>query len=346
MNTPKPADHPPLPPRRLGVLLLNLGTPEGTDYWSMRRYLKQFLSDRRVIDVPRAVWWPLLNGVILTTRPSKSGALYAKIWNRERDESPLKTITRAQSEGVAAALAARWGDGVVVDWAMRYGEPATGPAIRRLHERGCDRILLFPLYPQYAAATTATACDEAFRTLMTLRWQPAVRTVPGYHDDPAYIEALVRSVERHLADGAARPDRLLISFHGVPRRYLELGDPYHCFCVKTARLLTERLGWPEGTVQHSFQSRFGREEWVRPYTDETVAALPAQGVKSLAVIAPGFAADCVETLEELDVQARELFLEHGGESFTYIPCLNAGPDHVAFLAGVVERELQGWLPAA
>ncbi|NYZ11231.1 ferrochelatase [Azospirillum sp. RWY-5-1] len=334
----------PVPARRIGVLLLNLGTPEGTDYWSMRRYLSEFLSDRRVIEVPRAIWLPLLQGVILTTRPSRSGKAYATIWNKERNESPLKTISRAQGEAVAAALAARYGDRLVVDWAMRYGLPATADAIQRLKDAGCDRILLFPLYPQYCAATTATACDEAFRKLMTMRWQPAVRTVPTYHDDPAYIDALARLVERHLSTLDFEPDLLLASFHGLPQSYLEKGDPYHCYCVKTARLLRERLGWPETRLRHTFQSRFGRAEWVKPYTDETVKALPAQGIKKLAVISPGFAADCVETLEEVDGQIRELFLEHGGEKFAYIPCLNADPDHIALLTGIIERELSGWLP--
>ena len=345
MTSLLPVDHPPVAERRIGVLLLNLGTPEGTDYWSMRRYLKEFLSDRRVIEVPRAIWWPLLNGVILTTRPSKSGAAYATIWNNEANESPLKTISRAQAAAVAQALSERHGDAIIVDWAMRYGEPATGPAIQRLKDQGCDRILLFPLYPQYAAATTATACDQAFRHLMTMRWQPAIRTVPTYHDDPVYIEALAKSVERHLAGLDFTPDLLLVSFHGLPKSYLDKGDPYHCYCVKTARLLRERLGWPKERLRHSFQSRFGKEEWLQPYTDATVAALPGEGVKKLAVVTPGFAADCVETLEEINGQVREIFLEHGGEAFSYIPCLNAEPDHIAMLTGIIERELGGWLPA-
>ena len=341
-----PAGHPAPRKSRIGVLLINLGTPEGTDYWSMRRYLREFLSDTRVIEVPKAVWWPLLNGIILTFRPFRSGKAYASIWNNERGESPLKTITRAQAEGVARQMADRWGDGVVVDWAMRYGEPATGAAIQRLKDQGCDRILLFPLYPQYSATTTATACDQAFRQLMRMRWQPAVRTVPTYHDDPAYIDALAKSVKRHLKSTEFDPDVLLVSFHGLPRKYLEKGDPYHCYCVKTARLLAERLGWPAGKVRHSFQSRFGAAEWLKPYTDHTVEELARQGVKKIAVIAPGFAADCVETLEEIQDEVREAFLEAGGERFSYIPCLNAQADHIAFLTATVERELAGWLPTA
>ena len=343
MVASKPADHPPVPARRIGVLLINLGTPEGTDYWSMRRYLKEFLSDPRVIEVPRAVWWPILNGIILTVRPSKSGHAYRSIWNTERDESPLATITRAQGEAVAAALTARHGDRVVADWAMRYGRPAIGPAIDRLKAQGCDRILLFPLYPQYSATTTATANDHAFRHLMTMRWQPAVRTAPAYHDEPGYIEALARSVERHLATLDFTPDVLLASFHGLPQAYLERGDPYHCFCVKTARLLAERLGWEEGRVRHSFQSRFGKAEWLKPYTDRTVEELARAGKARLAIIAPGFAADCVETLEEIQGQVKDAFMAAGGERFTYVPCLNDHPDHIALLTALVERELGGWL---
>ena len=343
---PKPTDHPPVPARPVGVLLMNLGTPEATDYWSMRRYLKEFLSDPRVIEVPKAVWWPILNGIILTVRPGKSGHAYKSIWNEERNESPLKTITRAQTEGVAAALAARHGGAVVVDWAMRYGQPAVGPAIQRLKDQGCDRILLFPLYPQYSATTTATANDQAFRKLMAMRWQPAVRTVPAYHDEPGYIEALARSVERHIAALDHTPDVLLASFHGLPQAYLDRGDPYHCFCLKTTRLLAERLGWEPGRVRHSFQSRFGKAEWLKPYTDRTVEELARAGKTKIAVIAPGFSADCVETLEELRFQVKDAFQAAGGERFTYIPCLNDDPDHIAFLADIVERELGGWIDGA
>jgi len=346
MQVSKPSDHPRVPKRRIGVLLLNLGTPDGTDYWSMRRYLKEFLSDTRVIEIPRLIWWPILNGIILTFRPSKSGHAYRSVWNTERDESPLRTITRAQSDGIAAALRARHGEEVVVDWAMRYGNPATGPAIQRLKDQGCDRILLFPLYPQYSATTTATANDQAFRQLMRMRWQPAVRTVPTYHDDPGYIEALARSVERHLAGLDHVPDILLCSYHGLPKMYLDRGDPYHCFCVKTTRLLAERLGWPEGRIRHSFQSRFGKAEWLKPYTDATVAELARQGHRKIAVIAPGFSADCVETLEEIQGEIRDAFMEAGGETFSYIPCLNDTPDHIAFLTGMIERELGGWLAEA
>ena len=326
------------------MLLLNLGTPDATDYWSMRRYLRQFLSDRRVIDTNPLLWQPLLNLVILSLRPSRSGRAYAAIWNRERNESPLRTITRSQSEKLARALAeALPGQDLMVDWAMRYGSPATGAAVRRLIEAGCTRLLLFALYPQYAAASTATAYDEAFRALMAERWQPAIRTAPPWHDDPGYIEALARSVEAHLAGLDWRPEVVLASFHGLPKRYLDLGDPYHCQCAKTARLLRERLGWREDELRLTFQSRFGREEWLQPYTDETVRSLAQEGVKDLAIVAPGFAADCLETLEELAIGARENFLEHGGRNFSYIPCLNDADEHIRLLSALVARELGGWI---
>ena len=340
VSAPLPADHPSVEPERLGVLLLNLGTPDATDYWSMRRYLKEFLSDERVIDVNPLLWKPLLNVVILTTRPSRSGKAYESIWNREKDESPLRTITRDQCEKLATALT---GEDLLVDWAMRYGNPSTAVVLERMIAAGCRRILLFALYPQYAAATTATAYDQAFRALMEQRWQPAIRTAPPYHDHPLYIEALAASIERHLAGLSWQPEVMLASFHGLPERYLRLGDPYHCHCAKTARLLRERLGWSEERLRLTFQSRFGREEWLKPYTDETVLALAQQGVKNLAIVTPGFAADCVETLEEINIAARESFLEHGGENFTFVPCLNDESDHIALLADLVRRELAGWI---
>jgi ferrochelatase len=339
-----PTGHPPIEPPRIGVLLLNLGTPDATDYRSMRRYLGQFLSDKRVIDVNPLVWQPLLQTVILSTRPQRSGRAYASIWNRELNESPLRTITRSQSEKLAGALAkALPGRALIVDWAMRYGNPATGAAIRKLIEAGCTRLLLFALYPQYAAASTATAYDEAFRALMAERWQPAIRTAPPYHDDPGYIEALARSIEAHLAGLEWQPEVVLASFHGLPRRYLELGDPYYCQCAKTARLLRARLGWQNEDLRLTFQSRFGREEWLKPYTDETVQSLAGQGVRNLAIVAPGFAADCLETLEELAIGARENFLEHGGQNFTYIPCLNDADECIELLTRLITRELGGWV---
>ena len=331
-------------PQRIGVLLLNLGTPDATDYWSMRRYLKEFLSDERVIDLNPLLWKPLLNLVILTTRPSRSGKAYAAIWNRERDELPLRTITREQCARLAEALRRTLpGDDLLIDWAMRYGKPSTASVLRRMVEAGCTRLLLFALYPQYAAATTATAYDQAFRALLEERWQPAVRTAPPYFEHPLYIEALARSIEGHLAALSWQPDIVLASFHGLPKRYVMLGDPYHCQCAKTTRLLRARLGWEEGRLRMTFQSRFGREEWLRPYTDETVLELAQGGVRNLAIVTPGFAADCVETLEEIAIGVRESFLEHGGQNFTHVPCLNATDDHIALLTALARRELAGWI---
>ncbi len=338
-----PADHPDVKSGRIGVLLMNLGTPEATDYWSMRRYLKEFLSDRRVIETSRLVWWPVLNGIILTTRPARKGRDYDTIWNKELNEGPLKTITRAQSEKLAQALKDFAGGRIRVDWAMRYGAPPVGERIQALLEQGCDRILLVPLYPQYSAATSATACDHAFRALMEMRWQPSVRVSPPYHDNPVYIDALVASMREELAKLAFEPEVILVSFHGVPKSYLLKGDPYHCHCVKTWRLLRDAFGGPEGLVRMSFQSRFGSEEWLKPYTDETVKGLAESGVKRMAIVAPGFSADCLETLEELNGENRHIFEDHGGEHFAYLPCLNDGEEGMRVIRHIVERELQGWI---
>lgn len=336
-----PVGHPVVAHGKIGVLLLNLGTPDGTDYWSMRRYLKEFLSDQRVIEEPRWKWWPILNLIILTFRPRSKGHDYASIWNNERNEGPLKTITRDQAEKLAARLADL--PNVVVDWAMRYANPTTESRIRALREAGCDRILLVPLYPQYAAATTATANDQAFRALMAMRWQPFVRVAPAWHDDPAYIAALATSVRTHLSSLDFEPEVLISTFHGMPQKYLDKGDPYHCQCMKTGRLLREALGWEKDRFVISFQSRFGNDPWLQPYTDETVKALAEKGIKRMAMIAPGFSADCLETLEELDVENREIFLEHGGEKFSYIPALNASEPGMDVIEAVVRRELMGWV---
>jgi ferrochelatase len=336
-----PAGHPQVAPGRIGILLLNLGTPDATDYWSMRRYLKEFLSDRRVIEVPRWKWWPILNLIILSVRPGRKGKDYATIWNNERNEGPLKTITRNQAARLAEAFSAD--PRVDVDWAMRYANPTTASRVRALQKRGCDRILLVPLYPQYAAATTATACDQAFRTLMDMRWQPAVRVAPSYHDDPAYIEALAGSMRRDLAALDFEPEVLIATFHGMPQAYLDAGDPYHCQCQKTSRLLRAALGWPQESWLTTFQSRFGGDPWLQPYTDETVKRLAAEGIKRLALVAPGFSADCLETLEELDKENRHYFEEGGGERFAYLPALNDSPEGMRAIEAVVRRELQGWL---
>jgi protoporphyrin/coproporphyrin ferrochelatase len=336
-----PADHPDVAHGRTGILLLNLGTPDATDYWSMRRYLKEFLSDRRVIEVPRWKWWPILNLIILSVRPGRKGKDYAKIWNNERDEGPLKTITRAQAEHLRRVFADD--PRIEVDWAMRYANPTTDSRIRALQKRGCDRILLVPLYPQYAAATTATACDHAFRTLMTMRWQPAVRVAPSYHDDPVYIDALADSMRRGLSALDFAPERIIATFHGMPQAYLEAGDPYHCQCQKTSRLLRERLGWPQDKWLTTFQSRFGNDPWLQPYTDETIKRLASEGVKRVALVAPGFSADCLETLEELDKENRHYFEDGGGEKFAYLPALNDSAEGMQVIEAIARRELQGWL---
>ncbi|MGL4635743.1 MAG: ferrochelatase [Beijerinckiaceae bacterium] len=337
-----PTDHPRVMGGKVGVLVLNLGTPDATDYWSMRRYLSQFLSDKRVIDWPAAVWQPILQGIILSVRPGKKGKDYDTVWNKERNEGPLLTITRSQAEKLAEELAPL-SDKIVVDFAMRYGNPPTGEAIERLMKQGCDRIMLLPMYPQYSAATTGTAADEAFRKLMKMEWQPAIRVAPPWHDDPVYIDALTESVRAHLATLDFEPDVLLASFHGVPHRYLLKGDPYHCQCAKTGRLLREALNWPKEKYRQTFQSRFGPEEWLKPYTDETVEELAKSGVKKMVMIAPGFSADCLETLEELDVENREIFLHNGGEQFSYVPCLNDSELGVKVMKAVALRELGGWI---
>lgn len=337
-----PADHPPVRFGRVGVLIVNLGTPEATDYWSMRRYLKEFLSDPRVIEVPRLVWWPILNVIILTTRPKKSGEAYEAIWNRARNESPLKTTTRAQSDLLAEAFAGT-DDRIVVDWAMRYGKPPIAERLAALQAQGCEKILVVPLYPQYAASTTATVNDKVFEAFSKMRWQPALRTAAPWHDDPVYIDALATSLTRHLESLDFEPEVVLASFHGLPQSYLLKGDPYHCHCHKTARLLRERLGWSEDRLRITFQSRFGSQPWLQPYTDETVKELARNGVKRLAIVTPGFVADCVETLEEIAIQNGEFFHEAGGEKFAAIPCLNDSPEGMRVLETVVARELQGWL---
>ena len=339
----RPTDHPPVKSGRIGVLLMNLGTPEATDYWSMRRYLKEFLSDRRVIETSRLTWWPVLNLIILSKRPGPKGRDYASIWNKDLNEGPLKTITRSQTEQLAAHLKETAGGRITVDWAMRYGNPPIRSAIESLLGQGCDRILLVPLYPQYAAATTATACDHAFRALMDMRWQPTIRVAPPYHDDPGYIEAIVSAMKRDVAALAFEPEVILVSFHGVPKSYLLKGDPYHCHCVKTWRLMRDAFGWPEDRFRMSFQSRFGKEEWLRPYTDETVKGLGIGGIKRMAIVAPGFSADCLETLEELNVENRHIFTEHGGQDFAYLPCLNDSEGGMRVIRHMVERELQGWI---
>ncbi len=338
-----PADHPPVKFGKVGILLANLGTPDNYDYWSMRRYLNEFLSDRRVIDYSPWLWQPLLQAIILTKRPFSSGAAYKSIWNHEAGESPLATITKAQTAKMKDVLTSRFGEDVVVEYCMRYGNPSTKSKVDALVAQGCTKILFFPLYPHYAGATSATANDQFFRSLMDIKWQPTVRTVDPYYSHPMYIEALAQSVKRGYEGIKDRPDVLVCSYHGVPKRYLMEGDPYHCQCQKTTRLLRERLGWSDTEIVTTFQSRFGPEEWLQPYTVEEVANLAEQGKKKIAVIAPAFSADCIETLEEINEEIRESFEEAGGEQFTYIPCLNDDDAHIDALAQVVEENLSGWI---
>ena len=329
-----PPDHPIIAAPKVGVLLVNLGTPDAPDPTSVRRYLREFLSDRRVVEIPRLVWQPILHGAILTTRPKKSAHADSQVWTE--GGSPLAVHTRATAQAMQAAM----GDGVVVDWAMRYGNPDIAGRLSAMKAAGCDRILLAPLYPQYSAATTATANDAAFAALAAMRWQPAIRTLPPYHDDPAYIAALKSSVERRLAALDFAPDALLASFHGMPERTLHLGDPYHCQSVKTVRLLREALSLP---VHMSFQSRFGRAKWLEPETEATLAGLVRDGVRNIAVVTPGFAADCLETLEEIALRARDAFLREGGEKFAYLPCLNASTEAITLYQRLLSRELSGWI---
>lgn len=329
-------DHPKIPPAKVGVLLVNLGTPDAPEAGAVRRYLAEFLSDPRVIEIPKLVWKPILHGIILRTRPAKSAHAYRQVW--QEGGSPLAAITRAQAE----ALQGAFGPDVIVDHAMRYGRPALGERLRALKAAGCERILIAPLYPQYCAATTATANDAAFAELAKMRWQPALRTLPPYHDDPAHIAALKESVEASLAGLDFEPQAVLASFHGMPERTLHLGDPYHCHCRKTARLLSEALG-RELTV--TFQSRFGRAKWLEPATETVLAGLPGKGITRIAIVAPGFSADCVETLEELAIRGRETFIAAGGTHFAVLPCLNASNPGILMLKKILSRELAGWADA-
>lgn len=330
--THAPAGHPAVATGRVGVLITNLGTPDRPTTSAVRRYLDEFLSDPRVVELPPILWQPILRLVILTTRPAKSARLYASIWDREQDDSPLRLITAAQ----AAALDS---PDVPVRYAMRYGRPAIADQLRALKDAGCDRILIAPLYPQYCAATTASALDRVFSVLRHMRWQPAIRTLPPYYNDSVFLDLLAADVREKLAALPFRPDLVIASFHGMPRRTLDKGDPYHCHCAQTARRIGERLDVP---VRLTFQSRFGAAEWLKPYTEDVLEALPAEGVRKVAVIAPAFSADCLETLEELSIRGSEGFLHAGGEQFAYLPCMNDSPRGIALLRHLIGRELAGW----
>ncbi|MBB4641190.1 ferrochelatase [Rhizorhapis suberifaciens] len=330
-----PDNHPQTPLSKTGLLLINLGTPDAPEPQAVKRYLRQFLSDPRVIEIPPLLWQPILRGIILNVRPKKSAHAYAQIWGPEG--SPLATITRDQAE----ALQAHMGEDLIVDWAMRYGNPSIESRLGEMAKAGCDRILIAPLYPQYCAATTASVQDEVYRVLGTMRRQPAIRTLPPYHDDPAYIGALRSLIERQLAALDFTPEVLLASFHGMPQRTLDLGDPYHCHCQKTARLLSQALG---RELMVSFQSRFGRAKWLTPATDAIIVQLAKQGVRHIAVTTPGFSADCIETLEEIALRAEEIFLRNGGEKFAFLPCLNAEEEAIVMYGKILGRELSGWWP--
>ncbi len=338
-SAPIPVAHPPHSTGEIGVLAVNLGTPDAPTPPAVRRYLREFLSDKRIVDLPRALWLPVLYGVILNVRPASTARNYAKIWREESDESPLRYYTRAQAQGLQRAL----GETAMIDWAMRYGAPSISDRLTALKDAGATRILILPLYPQYSATTTASVTDAVFDAVKAMRWQPAIRTAPAFHDDPAYIDALAAVTRRSFATLDDEPERVVISFHGLPQRYFEAGDPYYCHCSKTARLLREQMGWTEDFAPLAFQSKFGKEKWLEPATGETIRKLGADGVKNIAVIMPGFVADCIETLEEIDIAARELFIASGGEKFTAIPCLNDAPEMISLLEHITRREAAGWI---
>ncbi|MFK7841528.1 MAG: ferrochelatase [Sphingorhabdus sp.] len=330
---PLPQNHPGVAKKKIGVLLVNLGTPDAPDKHAVKRYLKQFLSDKRVVEIPSIIWQPILRGIILNTRPAKSAEAYSLVWTE--DGSPLASYTRKQAAKLDDQI-----DGVMVDWAMRYGNPSIKSRLDSMKEAGCDRILIAPLYPQYSGATTASVHDAVFDAIADMRWQPAIRLLPAYHDDDAYITALATSLERDIAALDFEPDAIVASFHGMPERTLELGDPYHCHCQKTARLLSEKMG---RELVVAFQSRFGRAKWLEPATDTTLESLPGQGKKNIAIFAPGFSSDCLETCEELAIRGKEQFEAGGGKKFAYLPCLNDSEISINMLEKLARRELSGWI---
>ncbi len=326
---------------KIGVLLINLGSPEGTDFWSVRRYLKEFLGDRRVVEIPRPIWWLILNGIILNTRPQKSGKKYEKVWDKKNDLAPLISITKDTSEKLAAHLSGD--EQLIIDWAMRYGKPSIASRIDHLMEQGCERILLFPLYPQYSASTTATVIDATADALKKIRHQPAIRSVPPYYREPAYIEALSSSLTSKLKQLDFAPDVIIASFHGLPQLFADRGDPYPLHCEQTFKLLKKALGSDGYKLQMTYQSRFGPANWLQPYTDKTLEKLASDGVENVVVLTPGFAADCLETLEEISIENAEIFKTAGGKKFTAIPCLNDSKDAIEMMSTLIKRELQGWI---
>ena len=327
-------DHPEVKFGKTGVLLINLGTPDSTSWWDIRKYLKEFLSDRRVIEVNPLIWQIILNLFILTLRPSKTAHAYKKIWMKERNESPLLFFTRNQANKLKKKIG---NEKVIIDFAMRYGNPSIRSKLNELKNDGCENIVILPLYPQYAAATSATVCDEVYRSLMKMRWQPSLQIIPHYESEPQYIEALINSIEKKIKEISWKPDLIISSYHGIPKSYFDKGDPYHCYCHKTTRLIKEKFSKVE--IQLTFQSRFGPQEWLTPYTDKTLEILPSKGIKNLLVICPGFASDCVETLEEINIQGRESFLKNGGVNFDLIPCLNDNSDHIDLFEKLVSKYL-------
>ncbi|MDA7741939.1 ferrochelatase [Pelagibacteraceae bacterium] len=327
-------NHPDIKFGKTGVLLINLGTPDSTNWWDIRRYLKEFLSDTRVIEVNPVIWQIILNLFILNFRPSKTAQAYKKIWLKETNESPLRYYTRNQAEKLQQELV---GENIIVNFAMRYGNPSIKSKLTELKKNGCENIIILPLYPQYAAATTATVCDEVYRTLMKMRWQPSLQIVPHYESEPSYVSALVKSIEKKIETISWKPDLIIASYHGIPKKYFDKGDPYHCYCHKTTRLIKEKFSKIE--IQTTFQSRFGPQEWLTPYTDKTLESLSTKGIKNLLVICPGFASDCVETLEEINILGRETFLKNGGEKFDFIPCLNDSSEHIKLFENLVKKYL-------
>ncbi|MDA9717034.1 ferrochelatase [Candidatus Pelagibacter sp.] len=325
-------DHPTVNYGKTGVLLINLGTPDSTNWWDIRAYLKEFLSDRRVIEVNPVVWQIILNFFILTFRPSKTAKAYKEIWMKDVNKSPLRFYTERQAEKLSNKMKS---ENFIVDFAMRYGNPSIKSKIEKMHKDGCEKLIIFPLYPQYASPTTATVCDEVFRSLMKMRWQPAIKIIPHYESEPLYIDAIVNSINKKMQEIDWRPDLVVASYHGIPKKYFDKGDPYHCYCQKTTRLISEKFKQVE--IITTFQSRFGPQEWLQPYTDKTLERLPKEGKKNILVISPGFASDCVETLEEISIQGKESFEKAGGNKFEFIPCLNDNNDHINLLEYLIKK---------
>ena len=327
-------DHPQIKYGKTGVLLINLGTPDSTNWWDIRKYLKEFLSDNRVIEVNPFLWQIILNLFILTFRPSKTAKAYKEIWMKDLNKSPLRFYTEMQAKKISQRIA---NNNLLVDFAMRYGNPSIKSKIEQMHNKGCEKLIIFPLYPQYASPTTATVCDEVYRVLMKMRWQPAIQIIPHYESEPLYIDALVKSINKKIKEINWEPDLIVASYHGIPKKYFEKGDPYHCYCQKTTRLISEKF--KQVKIITTFQSRFGPQEWLQPYTDKTLETLPAEGIKKILVISPGFASDCVETLEEISIQGKESFEKSGGEKFEFIPCLNDNEDHINLLEHLINKNI-------